>query len=102
MPEFELIERRNVKGLHMEESSPTKVKPVPDGYHTVTPWIIVKGAAKLLAFMEEAFGAKETEGTRFYNEDGTIGHVEVRIGDSFVMLYDASAMFQTTGEVSTM
>jgi hypothetical protein len=58
------------------------VQPVPEGYQQVTPWIIVKDAAKLIDFLKEAFGAKETDGSRVYNQDGSIGHVEVRIGDS--------------------
>lgn len=45
---------------------------------------------------EAAFGAKETEGTRFYNSDGTIGHVEVRIGDSVVMLFDSKPDWPAT------
>lgn len=72
------------------------IRPVPDGYYTVTPWIVVKGAAKLIVFLEKAFAAKETEGTRFYNADGTIGHVEVRIGDSVVMLFDSSPGWPAT------
>lgn len=63
-----------------------KVRPVPEGYHTVTPWIIVKGAAQLIDFMKQAFGAKEMG--RVYNISGTIDHAEVRIGDSVVMLFD--------------
>src|SRR5689334_5731358 len=64
-----------------------KVKSIPAGYHTVTPWIIVRGAAKLLDYVKEAFGADNE--TRVYNEDGTIGHAEVRIGDSVIMMFDA-------------
>jgi PhnB protein len=72
-----------------------KVQAVPDGYHTVTPWIIVDGAAKLLDFLKAAFGAEETG--RVYNEDGkTIGHAEVRIGDSVVMLFDAKDTWPPT------
>lgn len=68
------------------------VKPVPDGYHTVTPYLIVPGAAKLIEFMKQAFGAKETE--RMPQPDGTIMHAEVRIGDSVVMLADAGGQFK--------
>ncbi len=63
------------------------VKPIPDGYHTVTPYLTVQGAAELLAFLKKAFDAKETE--RITRPDGTIGHAEARIGDSVVMLDDA-------------
>jgi PhnB protein len=60
------------------------VKPIPDGYHTVTPYLIVEGASSLIEFLKEAFDAQETE--RVVQPDGTIMHTEVRIGDSVVML----------------
>lgn len=72
------------------------VQPIPEGYHQVTLWIIVKDSAKLIDFLKEAFGAKETEGSRVYNQDGTIGHVEVRIGDSAVMMFDAKDTWPPT------
>ena len=62
---------------------------IPAGYHAVTPWIIAKGATELVDFMKEAFGAEEAEGSRMTNEDGTISHVELKIGDSVVMAFDA-------------
>jgi PhnB protein len=61
-------------------------KPAPDGYGTVTPWIISRDTAQLLEFVAEAFDA--TELARVHNDDGTIGHAEVRIGDSVVMMFD--------------
>jgi PhnB protein len=64
----------------------TKVKPVPDGYHTVTPYLIIKGAAGALEFYKKAFGAEELY--RMPQPDGRIGHAEIRIGDSRVMLAD--------------
>jgi PhnB protein len=64
-----------------------KVKQVPDGYHTVTPFVIVKGAAQFLDFMGDAFGAEEIG--RVPGEAGSIGHAETRIGDSVVMTFDA-------------
>lgn len=72
------------------------VQPIPEGYHMVTPWLIVKNAANLINFLKEAFEAEETEGSRFYNEDGTIGHAEVRIGDSVVMMFDAKEAWPPT------
>jgi PhnB protein len=63
------------------------VKPIPDGYHTVTPYLTVEGASSLIEFLKEAFDAQETE--RVVQPDGTIMHAEVRIGDSVVMLSDA-------------
>ena len=65
----------------------TSVKPVPDGYHTVTPYILAQGADKLIGFVKKAFDAKETE--RHSMPDGSIGHAEVRIGDSVIMVADA-------------
>jgi PhnB protein len=62
------------------------VKPIPDGYQTVTPYLIVSGAAKALEFYKKAFGAKER--MRLASPDGKIGHAEIQIGDSVVMLAD--------------
>jgi uncharacterized glyoxalase superfamily protein PhnB len=63
------------------------VKPIPDGYHTITPYLTVQGAPKLLDFLKQAFAAQEIE--RMTRPDGTIGHAEVRIGDSVVMMSEA-------------
>ena len=61
--------------------------PVPEGFHTVTPHLVVKGAAKAIDFYREAFGAQEVY--RNAMPDGeTIMHAQVKIGDSFVMLND--------------
>jgi PhnB protein len=60
------------------------VKPIPDGYHTVTPYITVRDAAAALEFYKEAFGA--TEVMRFEMPGGGIAHAEIQIGDSKVML----------------
>jgi PhnB protein len=62
------------------------VKPVPEGYHTVTPYLIVKGAARAIEFYTRAFGA--TESARLEGPGERIGHAEVRIGDSMIMLAD--------------
>jgi PhnB protein len=63
-----------------------KVKPIPDGLHAVTPYLIVRGAAKALEFYAKAFGAREL--TRFDMGGGTLGHAEMKICDSVVMLAD--------------
>jgi uncharacterized glyoxalase superfamily protein PhnB len=60
--------------------------PVPEGYASVTPWIVSQDAAGLLDFLAQAFDA--TELGRVENEDGKVGHAEVRIGDSVVMTFD--------------
>ncbi|MCE9596162.1 MAG: VOC family protein [Planctomycetes bacterium] len=62
------------------------VKPIPDGYHTLTPYLIVHDAKAALAFYERAFDAVEL--FRMPAPDGRIGHAEIRIGDSRVMLAD--------------
>jgi PhnB protein len=62
------------------------VKPIPDGYHTVTPYLIVHDAAGAIAFYQKAFGAKEL--FRFPMPDGRVGHAELKIGDSPIMLAD--------------
>lgn len=62
-----------------------KVKAVPDGYHTATPYLIISGAAKALDYYERAFGAKET--LRLEHQ-GRIGHAEFKLGDSIIMLAD--------------
>jgi len=62
------------------------VKPVPDGYHAVTPYLIVQGAAAALEFYQKAFGA--TEMFRVTQPDGKVGHAEIKIGNSIVMLAD--------------
>ena len=60
------------------------VKPIPDGYHSVTPHLTVPGVAKLIDFLKQAFDAKER--SRMAAPDGSIMHAEVVIGNSFVML----------------
>jgi PhnB protein len=64
----------------------SKVQPIPEGYHTATPYLIVKGAASAIEFYKKAFGA--TELLRMVQADGRIGHAEIKIGDSPIMLAD--------------
>jgi uncharacterized glyoxalase superfamily protein PhnB len=65
------------------------VKPIPDGYHSVTPYLVVNGAAQLIDFMKNVMGAEE----RFrMDAPNGIGHAEVQVGDSMVMLADANDM----------
>ena len=61
-------------------------KPIPDGYHSVTPYLIIDGAAAALDFYKKAFGA--TELFRMDVPGGKIGHAEMKIGDSPIMLAD--------------
>ena len=62
------------------------VKPIPEGYHSITPYLIISGAAKALDFYKQAFGAIEL--FRMDSPDGRIGHAEIKIGDSPIMLAD--------------
>jgi PhnB protein len=69
------------------------VRPIPEGHHSVTPYLVVEGAARLLDFLKHAFGAEETS-PRTSRPDGTIMHAEVRIGDSRVMLGEPMGEFK--------
>lgn len=64
----------------------SKVKAIPDGYHTVQPYLHIRGAAEALEFYKKAFAA--TERMRMPQEDGRIGHAEIQLGDSVIMLAD--------------
>ena len=61
-----------------------QVKTIPEGYHTATPYLILQDAAKALEFYKEAFGAIEI--VRMASPDGKVGHAEIKIGDSMLML----------------
>src|SRR5258705_11360753 len=74
--------------LKKEEQTPMAVKAKPDGYHTITPYLIVRGGAAAIDYYKTAFGAEEL--VRMPGPGGTIGHAEIRIGDSVVMLADES------------
>jgi PhnB protein len=63
-----------------------KVNPIPEGYHSVTPYLSIKGAAAAIDYYKEAFGA--TELFRMAGPDGKIGHAEIKIGNSPIMLAD--------------
>src|SRR2546429_9952520 len=62
------------------------VKAIPDGYHTITPYLSIKGASDAIEFYKKAFGAREV--MRMAQPDGRIGHAELQIGDSRFMLAD--------------
>jgi len=70
-----------------------KVKPVPDGYHTATPYLTIRGAAAAIDFYKRAFGAQEL--FRMPTPDGKIMHAEITIGDSHIMLADESSTGET-------
>jgi len=64
----------------------TTVKAIPAGHSTVTPYLAIKNAAKALEFYKNAFGA--TESYKLMMPDGRLGHAEIRLGDSMIMLAD--------------
>lgn len=74
------------------QSVTAKVKPIPAGYHSVTPYLVVEGAPKLIDFVTRVFNAEEI--ARMNGPDGRVAHAEVKIGDSIVMMSDATAEFQ--------
>jgi PhnB protein len=63
-----------------------KVNPIPEGYHSVTPYLSIKGAAAAIDYYKEVFGA--TELFRMGGPDGKVGHAEIKIGNSPIMLAD--------------
>src|SRR3954470_14214187 len=65
------------------------VKPIPEGYHTVTPYLVVRGADKTVEFMKNAFGG-ELSFEPMARPDGKIMHADVKIGDSHVMISEAT------------
>ena len=64
----------------------SKAKPIPDGYHTATPYLIIKDAASAIEFYKKAFGA--TELMRMADPSGKVMHAEIKIGDSPIMIAD--------------
>lgn len=68
------------------------VKPIPDGYHSITPYLTVSDLPRLVQFTVDAFGAKKTESV--LDAEGKIRHAEVRIGDSMVMIGQAREQWQ--------
>ncbi|BCB78053.1 Dot/Icm type IV secretion system effector PhnB [Phytohabitans flavus] len=71
-----------------------KPDPIPSNYRRVTPCLVVNGAAKALEFYAEVFGA--TERMRFPGPDGTVAHAEIEIGDSVLIVEDASPFMGTS------
>jgi PhnB protein len=69
------------------------VQAIPDGYHSVTPYLCVDDAAAAIEYYTKAFGAKES--VRMDGPDGVIAHAELEVGDSRVMLSDALPQFAT-------
>lgn len=74
-----------------------KVKPVPEGYHSLTPILTVEGASSLITFLKDVFDANEEE--VYKGPDGRVVHAELTIGDSIIMLSDANPQFPAFGNM---
>jgi PhnB protein len=74
------------------------VKPIPDGYHTITPYLTVRDAERAIKFYEQAFGAKNKGAMK--GPDGKVMHAELIIGDSIIMLADEFPEFGTVSPQS--
>jgi uncharacterized glyoxalase superfamily protein PhnB len=72
------------------------VKKIPEGYTSVTPWIVSPDSARLITFMMNAFGAEEISGSRILSPEGKIMHVEVQLDNSIIMLFDAAKSWPPT------
>ncbi len=72
-----------------------KPQAIPEGYHSVTPYLIIRDAGRAIAFYKKAFGA--TEMMRMPGPDGKIGHAEIKIGDSPIMLADEAPDMPSAG-----
>ena len=70
-------------------------KPIPDGYHAVTPYLTVRGASKVIEFLKQAFGAKLSH-EPIRRPDGSIMHAQVIIGDSRIMIAEENEMAKAT------
>jgi PhnB protein len=73
------------------------VKPIPEGFHTVTPYLVVKGVDKLIDFVKRTFDAKVVE--QHARPDGVIAHAHVKVGDSNIMMGDATGGPPGTREI---
>ncbi|MBR0692610.1 VOC family protein [Bradyrhizobium lablabi] len=73
----------------------TQVKPIPDGYHTITPYIVVDDAERIIRFMKDAFGAQPVF-EPMMRPDGKVMHAEFKIGTSIVMIADSSERAKAT------
>ena len=71
----------------------TSAKPIPEGNHTVSPYLIIKNAAAAIEFYKKAFGARET--MRMPGPDGRVMHAEIQIGDSMIMICDEMPEYGT-------
>lgn len=89
---------KKAKARPKKKAPARKVQPIPAGFHSITAYLSIRDAARALDFYKRAFGAKEL--LRMQGPDGKIGHAEVRIGDSRVMLADEFPSMEFLGPQS--
>jgi uncharacterized glyoxalase superfamily protein PhnB len=77
-------------------TSNDRAVPVPARYGRVTPWIISRDTDSEIRFLSDVFGAVETPGSRLITPSGTIGHVEIELGNSVIMLFDSNPDWAST------
>ncbi|HLW78017.1 MAG TPA: VOC family protein, partial [Terriglobia bacterium] len=82
----DLERRATMSGATGASRGAAKVRPVPEGHHSVAPYLCIKGAAQAIDFYQRVFNAKQL--SRLNMPDGRIGHAEIQIGDSRIMLSD--------------
>jgi len=90
-----LADIKQMQESNRSKTMTTNVKPIPEGYHSVTPYLIMKNAGAAIEFYKNAFGAIEL--FRMPQPDGKIGHAEIKIGDSPIMLSDEHPEMQYLG-----
>ena len=90
--------KKTVKKAPAKKVAAKKVRPIPTGYHAVTPYLSIRGAAQAIDFYKKAFRAKEL--MRINGPEGKLGHCEIQIGDSRIMLADEYESMQFLGPQS--
>ncbi|MDQ3020339.1 MAG: VOC family protein [Bacteroidota bacterium] len=72
------------------------VKPIPEGYHSITPYLMIKDAPNFIEFLKKAFNAKQV--SKSEGKDGKLMHAEIKIGDSMIMLTEASEKYPSSAQ----
>ncbi|CDM65878.1 VOC family protein [Pyrinomonas methylaliphatogenes] len=88
----ETVYSASVSSEQLKNQDQISVRQIREGFHTVTPYLLVEGADRLIEFLSTAFDAEILD--RKFRPDGTVMHAELRIGDSMVMLGEASSEFR--------
>src|ERR1035438_9952596 len=84
MGQFRILRSRFAHRYKLEEHQNMKVNPIPEGCHSITPYLLVPDVGRLVDFLKQAFGAVER--AKIARPDGSILHAQVKIGDSILMI----------------